>query len=377
MEWSWTSERDLTRSGSQGFLEHPTDLADVLPELAEASVDICKAGVHVGPEVVDPAVDVVKPPTDFVKPPVVVEGPGQYCEDHAYNDCHDLLPRHSYILHCLGPGRNGERGQGLILAVVVGAILLTIGAMLTRLGWDASANSHETYFRVQAASSAASAAAAQLAIVREIMTQQLPQNIYDQGCRRQSPNPPYSCQQGGNDTGKTSGIRKDRIQGIASRSQASWYDLQMAFRDALNQVAPVGFEWDAYRNPQNFGMATGVVDGNIAAGTFSSPWRSYAIITPIQGKPITWDGTTNTARIPFEFRAYGWSYLDARTGRRTTAQVTLWATDGVIELVYPGAAECPSYWQPDEICQYPKTVNVQVPSYATILFNDPTVRWGW
>jgi hypothetical protein len=273
--------------------------------------------------------------------------------------------------------RKDERGQALILAVIVGAILLTVVAFLTQLGWDASANSHETYLRIQAASSAASGAAAQLAIVRQILTQQLPQNIYDQGCKQQSPNPPYSCQVGGNDTSRTSGIRKDRIQGIASRSQISWYDLQMAFRDALLQVAPVGFEWDPYRDPSIYGMATGVVDGSISEGTFTSPWRSYAIITPIQGKPITWDGTTGIARIPFEFRTYGWAYVDTRTGRRVSSQVTIWATDGVIEFTYPSATDCPSYWQPDEICQYPKVVNVQVPAYATVLANEPAVRWAW
>jgi hypothetical protein len=77
--------------------------------------------------------------------------------------------------------------------------------------------------------------------------------------------------------------------------------------------------------------------------------------------------------VPFEVRTYGWGYVDARTGRRVTAEVTAWSTNGIVEMSYPA---CPDYWQPDAICQYPETVNVQIPP-PSWLHNDPAVRWGF
>lgn len=77
--------------------------------------------------------------------------------------------------------------------------------------------------------------------------------------------------------------------------------------------------------------------------------------------------------MPFEVRAYGWAAVDARTGRRVTAQATVWATNGQVTMTYPA---CPDYWQPDALCQYPEVVDVQL-SPPSWLFNDPAVRWGW
>jgi hypothetical protein len=264
----------------------------------------------------------------------------------------------------------GERGAGVLTAVVVGAILLTLGAMLSRIGWDAAASSHDAYARVVSASAASSGAAAQLAVARQALVAQMAQNILDQGCRQQSG---ISCTQSGYDTAGTSGVRADRISGLASHSQAGWDQLQSAFAEVFRQVSPFAVVWDAYRTPSVLGYGGLLIEGRLDSGTLSAPWRGYLMMTPIQGRPITYDATTRRAVVPFEVRAYGWAYVDARTGRRVTAEVTAWSTGGIVEMTYPA---CPDYWRPDAICQYPQTVNVQIPP-PSWLSNDPAVRWGF
>lgn len=269
-----------------------------------------------------------------------------------------------------------ERGAGMALAIIVGAMLLAGAALMLRLGWETSALGHEGILRVQASAAAASIANAQMAVVQDILTNRLVTNIMEQGCRAQSTGATKTCTTAGRDTAKTSGIRRDLIATAASQSAASWSNLQSYFWSTFSQVSPVGSEVDPYRTPAATGITPGVMDGTMTIATPGVPvtLRAYATIAPVPGKPITYDSTQKIARVPFEVRIYGWAQATARSGLVTSAQATLWSTNGLVELTYPN---CPAYWAPDEICMYPATVNITLPAYS-ILYNDPTVvRWPW
>jgi len=254
---------------------------------------------------------------------------------------------------------------------VLGATALLAAGML-RAAWDAAQSSKEAMWRAQTVQAASSAAELHFAIIRKALSQELIDNIMAQGCR-QTDSSGYYCVVPGNDTSRTSGIRRDRIQTLASQSRSSWSALQNAFILALRQVMPLAPEYDRYRSRDVAGFGGIVLVSGAVSTVPYTQWLSYGIVSPVQGSPITYDAYTRTAVIPFEVRAYGWaSRTDAPLfgagPARSRAEVTAYGTDGTITLRY---RSCSS---PDSICQYPQSVEIQTPAVRYVQ-SDPEVLW--
>jgi hypothetical protein len=263
-----------------------------------------------------------------------------------------------------------QDGQALILAVAVLAAVSLLAAGMTRAAWDATRSPLQAHRRAQTAQAALSAAELHLAVLRRSLRDQLVPNILDQGCRQQN-DVGTQCTVPGNDTAGTSGIRKDRIQQLADQSDDSWDALQQAFVEALRQVMPLAPEQDRFRNPAVYGFAGLVLRGVTNLPFPQTAWRSYGIVAPVPGNPITYDATLRKATIKFELRAYGWASTGASGPGR--AHATAYATIGSLTMTYP---DCPSYWSspPDQICSYPSSVQLEIPDSYVVL-SDPAVRW--
>ncbi len=257
----------------------------------------------------------------------------------------------------------------MLTAVVVAGILLLAGSMLARMAWDAAASASDAEARVAATAAASSGASAAMSVARRVLTTQLPQNILDQGCKQAhySSGGTAVCLVPGNDTHRTSGVRLERIIILSATSHLGWEQLQDSFQEVFLQVMPFARIRDAYRSEQVRGFGGLTLEGRVSG----VPWRAYLMITPIRDRPINYNFSTMVATVPFEIRTYGWAYTDARTGRRVTAQVTGWSTNGTVVMRY--RQNCTG---DDRVCMYPEDVQVtvQAPSW---LHDDPAVRWGF
>lgn len=278
----------------------------------------------------------------------------------------------------VAPLYRDQRGQALILAVAVLAVTTLLTAGLTRAAWDATQASRQAYVRAQTLQAAASTSELHHAILLRTLRDKLPQNIIDQGCK-QTNQTGTACLVPGNDTAKTSGVRRARIQLLAQQSSQGWSQLQTAFLDALRQVMPLAPELDPYRTPPAQGFAGLAISSAGASSIPNTRWRAYGIVAPVPGNPITFNPTTRTATIPFEIRAYGWAAYTQQPGGGSQlqlleirAQATTYASTGTITLTYPNCSV------PDEICQYPDSVRVDVP-VSYLIAGDPAVSWppGW
>lgn len=271
-----------------------------------------------------------------------------------------------------------EQGQALILAVAILAATSLVSAGMLMAAWDATEAALQARARVQAAQAAASASELHFAVLSRVLRGKLPQNLLNQGCRQQD-QIGTTCLVPGNDTAGTSGIRRDRIQQLASQSVQGWEQLQSAFVEALRQVMPLAPEQDRHRTPTTWGFAGLALSSANPSMLPNVIWMAYGIVAPVPFAPIQFNATTRKAVIPFEVRAYGWAVrTSAPSGAPVSrAQVTTYATTGTLTLTYP---DCPSYWPnpPDQICQYPDSVQVNIPERTAVL-GDPAVMWpqGW
>ena len=273
-----------------------------------------------------------------------------------------------------------EHGQALILAVAVLAVTALLTAGLTRAAWDATRAARLSQLRAQTVQAATSAAELHHAVLLQTLRNKLTRNIIDQGCR-QVDYTGTSCLVPGYDTAGTSGVRRDRIQQLASQSTQGWAQLQNAFVEVFRQVMPLAPEQDRYRTPAATGFAGLAISSQMTSSIPNTRWMAYGIIAPAPGNPITFSSTTRTAAIPFEVRAYGWAVHVPAAGNpgpesRVRAQATTYAAIGTVTLRYPNCTSWPP--PPDQICQYPEQVQVDVPT-TYLVTGDPSVSWpqGW
>lgn len=266
----------------------------------------------------------------------------------------------------------GERGHALVLAMVISAVVLFITSAVARTAWDASTAGVEGRIRAQVVQAAVSAAELHLAVLRRMVADQLIPNIRDQGCRQQNEIGTV-CLTEGNDTGRTSGIRRDRFEALAAASQQSWPDLQAAFLDVFRQVMPLTPEQDRYRSPAIWGYAGLAIRGQLG----DAEWFAYGVVAPIEGRPFEYNAVERRGTVTFEIRAYGWArapLLGAQGNRTVLAQATAYRTLARLQMSYPA---CPPHWTLDSVCMYPEDVSVEIPG-SHIVQSDPAVtRAPW
>jgi hypothetical protein len=192
-------------------------------------------------------------------------------------------------------------------------------------------------------------------------------NIRDQGCQEQSGNF-LVCVDEGNDIGRTSGVRRNRFESLATQSQRSWPDLQAAFVEVLRQVMPLAPEQDRYRAPATWGYAGLAIRGRLE----NAEWFAYGIVAPVPDHPFRFDSHARTGTVVFEIRAYGWGRAPlegVQGGRTVSAQATAYTVLARLTLTYPN---CPADWVLDSVCMYPQAISVEIPE-SHIVHSDPAV----
>jgi hypothetical protein len=256
--------------------------------------------------------------------------------------------------------------------MVISAVVLFITSAVARTAWDASMAGVEGRIRAQVVQAAASGAELHLAVLRRMIADQLIRNIREQGCRQQNEIGTV-CLTEGNDTGRTSGIRRDRFESLAAASQQSWPDLQAAFVDVFRQVMPLAPEQDRYRSPATWGYAGLAIRGQLG----DAEWFAYGIVAPIEGRPFEYNAGERRGTVTFEIRAYGWARapLEGVQGNRTIfVQATGYSTLARLTMTYPA---CPAWWTLDSVCMYPQSVSLEIPE-SHIVQSDPAVtRRPW
>jgi hypothetical protein len=263
-----------------------------------------------------------------------------------------------------------ERGAALPFAMAVSVLVLFIAASLSRVAWDASMAGIESRVRVQVLQAALSGSEIKLAALRRTLIDQVVSNIRDQGCKQQSEDR-IRCEIEGNDTGRTSGVRRDRFEALAAQSRQSWPDLQAAFVEVFRQVMPLAPEQDRHREPATWGYAGLAIRGRLEG----AEWFAYGIIAPVPGSPLEYNRDTRVATVVFEIRAYGWSRAPlegVQGGRLVSAQATAYAVMARVEMSYP---DCPAWWTLDSVCMYPNQILVRIP-ISHVVQSDPAVTRG-
>ncbi len=164
-------------------------------------------------------------------------------------------------------GLREERGQALILAMAALPATSLLAAGIARTAWDGTRSPLQSRLRSQATIASASASELQLAVLKRALREQLVQNILDQGCKRQN-DAGTQCVVPGNDTGGTSGVRKDRIQrGVRWRGRQPLAEGRGEDYNQAGAVGTIGECWPGWCRPRSSKPAGGGQSGLSQVGS--------------------------------------------------------------------------------------------------------------
>ena len=212
--------------------------------------------------------------------------------------------------------------------------------------------------------------------ITAILKDSVPRNILEQGCRQQTPGG-WDCAVPGNDTGRSSGIRKDRLQLSVSRSWISWEEAQNALVNALDRVMPPAPENDPYRTVTVRGFGGAEFGGPFDAPT-RSRWRTYSHVHAANYRRWEWNsGPPAEARVYFDLVVHSWARAETGNEREQHIrwQVTLLSEDSVIYVRYPNCEQ--RGFDLDSVCSYPEYASITITPPVLITANPQVVQDPW